>query len=370
LQENPIASLKILKERAMGFFFNFWKRVQKREFAFQGRSKSQTVAVELGQSHLLVLGVEKRTEKPEISHFRLESRPQTTEAVSERLKSIFVEEGLEPRRVHTVLKSSGTVIRILTFPQMKRGELESMLQYEGEKYIPFRLSEVYFDFSVLRENIPAGDSKKMEILLVAVKQQEIHELLEIFQKAGMEVDVIDTGALAFANLLEFLSGELTTQPTGFLDMGTDTSTFGIILRGKPIFIRDISFGGADILKLLKRRLGLDTDTALAIQKEESRMTSEYRVVVEQTLSGLLNELKLSLEYYSDHISNAEPLQTLYLAGRGFRLIPNLSYLEGEIKIPTRRPDIFSHVTVASHLDSSVLRHNEDLLASALGLCLR
>lgn len=354
----------------MGFFFNFWKRIQKKEFGIRGKRPTQTVAVEIGQSHLLVLGVEKRAGKPEICHFRLEPRPSAMEAMSERLRAIFREEGLEPAGVRTALKSSGMVIRILTFPQMKKSELGSMLQYEIEKYIPFKLNEVYFDFDVLREDIPSGDSKKMEMLLVAVKQQEIRELLEIFQKAEIKVDVIDVGAFAFANLLEFLSGESATQPTGFLDMGTDTSTFGIVLRGKPIFIRDISFGGGDILKLLKRRLGLDADTALAIQKERSQMTPEYKAVVEQALSGLLNELKLSLGYYSDHISHAEPLQKLYIAGRGFRFIPDLGYLEREVKIPTHRPDIFSRVAVASHLDESVLKKNEDLLPSTLGLCLR
>lgn len=354
----------------MGFFFNFWKRIQEQKFSIGSQNKTQIVAVELGHSHLLVLGVEKKTQKPEICHFRLEPRPVTAEAISQSLKTIFKEEGLEFRGVRTALKSSGMVIRILTFPQMKKNELVSMLQYEVEKYIPFKLNEVYFDFDILRENIPAGDSKKVEILLVAVKQGEIRELLEICQKAGIEISCIDVGAFAFANLLEFLSPELKTTPTGLLDIGTDTSTFGIILRGKPIFIRDISFGGGDILKSLKRKMGLDTDTALAIQKEESRKSPEYKTAVEEALSGLLNELRLSLGYYQGHIYGAEPLQTLYIAGRGCRFIPDPDYLEREIKIPTRRPDIFSHVNLAPHLDLSVLKNNEDLLPSALGLCLR
>ena len=371
LRENPIVPLKLLSERAMGFFFNSWKRIPKKEFVIGSKSKTQSVAVELGQSHLLVLGVERKMGKPEICHFRLEPRPPTAEAISERLKTIFKEEGLESRGVHTALKSSGMVIRILVFPQMKRSELASMLRYEAEKYIPFKMNEVYFDFEVLRENIPSGgETKKMEMLLVAVKQGEIRELLEIFQKAGIEIGVVDVGAFAFANLLEFLSTDLKTTPTGFLDVGTDTSTFGIILRGKPIFIRDISFGGGDILKLLKRKLVLDTDTVLAIQKGESRMTPEYKAVVEQALSGLLNELRLSLGYYLDHVSDAELVQTLYIAGRGCRFIPDPGYLEREIKIPTRRPDIFSQVGVASHLDKSALKKNEDLLPPILGLCLR
>lgn len=370
LVENPIAPLEILRERTMGFFFHSWKRIQEMISPLGAKAKSQTVAVELGQSHLLLVGVERKGQKPEICRFRLEPRPQTTEATSERLKTIFKEEGLEPRGVHTALKSSGMVIRTLTFPQMEKTELASMLQYEVEKYIPFKVNEVYFDFEVLRENISARDSKKMEMLLVAVKQEEIRELLAIFQMAGIEISCVDVGAFAFANFLEFLSPELKTLPTGFLDLGVDTSTFGIILRGKPIFIRDISFGSGEILKFLKRKLGLERDVVLALQENPSQRSPEYKAVVEQALSGLLNELRLSLGYYLDHISGAEPLQILYLAGRGFRLIPDLDYLEGEMKTPARRPDLFSQFRIASHLDPSLIQNNQDLLPPALGLCLR
>ena len=73
-------------DRAAGFFFNFWKRIQKKEY-----SQTESIVVELGQSHLLVLGVGKETAKPEVCHFLLEPRPLTAEAVSERLRAIFKE---------------------------------------------------------------------------------------------------------------------------------------------------------------------------------------------------------------------------------------------------------------------------------------
>lgn len=374
-KKSPVVPLKDLSERAMGFFLTFWKRIEKRGSLLSQRSLRrsaavETVGIDLGQAHLLILSLEKAAGKPTITHFRFEPRPASPEAMAERLRLIFSEEHFAAKKVRVAIKSQAIVIRVLTLPQMKKSDLASALQYEVEKYIPFKPSEVIMDFQILAENIPRGSGKAMEILLVAVKQPEIHELLKLFQGAGLQVEVIDVSAFAFANLLQFIAPDSKEQTIGFLDMGAEISTFGILLHGKPVFIRDISFGGVDILKLLKRKLGLEPEAALAVQRNLPTMTPEYRGVVEQALATFLTEIKLSMGYYSDHVTGALPLQKLYISGGGFRFIPEDDFLERAIKIPVLRPEIFSRFDIHSTVDQALLKKNEDILPAALGLCLR
>jgi len=328
------------------------------------------IGVDVGRAHLLVLGVERNPNGIEITHFCLEPRPTSPDEVSARLRALFEQEKLNPQDVRTAIKTDGMVIRILSFPQMKKSELSSMLHYEAEKYIPFKSSEVVLDFQILTENIMKGESRTMEVVLVAVKQSEIQTFLSLFQKAKIELGLIDVGAFALSNLLEYLLPETGTEPTAFLDMGMETSTFGILLKGRPLFIRDISFGGGDILKLLKRKLGLDAGQATQLTQKGADVSAEYRAVVEQALSGLVNELKLSLGYYQDHAPGAAGVQALFVFGGGFRLLPDLKYLEKEIQLSVRRPDLFSKVRIQPHLDQASIKANADLLSTAFGLCVR
>lgn len=350
-KENPIALLEDLKERAMGFFLK----------QTQPSTSSQIVGVDISQSHLLVLGVEKNQGSIELVNFRLEPRPSSPEAVSEKLKSIFKEEGFSTRQIRTVLKSDGMVIRILNFPQMKKNELASMLQYEVEKYIPFKANEVFLDFQIINESVQQGDLKSVEILLAAVKQNEITQLIALFQNAGLALEVIDVCAFALANLIEFAYPESMTKPLAFLDMGMENSTFGIILHGQPIFIRDISFGGSDIKKLMKRKQALQQDSQSAVSQKG---------LGEQTIAGLVSEVKLSLGYYLDHVQSAEPIQGLFVSGEGFRSLENLSALEKGVGVPTSRLDFLSRVQVSPRLKSSILIENQDLIEPALGVCIR
>ena len=350
----------------MGFLHRAFQRIQNPPAGIAKSPKGKTVAVDVGQSHLLVLGTE-REEKIKISNFRLEERPSLPGDVSARLKAIFEEEQLGSLGVRTALKTQGMVIRILTFPQMKRTELASMLQYEVEKYIPFKSNEVVIDFDILDENISRGDTKSMEILLVAVKQSEVREFYKILEEAGIRVEMIGIGAAALTNLIEVLFPEAKDSTVGFVDMGRDSSTFGITVKGKPVFIRDISFGGADILKLLRRKTGVEAKEVIAFQKDPSRIPSQHQTVIEQGLSNLVNELRLSLGYYMDHVPGAVPVETLYTTGGGFRLV-SIPTFEDQLKVPVRRLEVLSRIEISSGLDPAHLKENEDLLLPALGLC--
>ena len=353
----------------MGFLHNTLKRIRKVESIKHTGETGKVTAVDVGQSHLLVVAVEKYDGKLRLSNFRLETRPKSSEAVSERLKTIFEEEQFEPKEVRTCIKTSGMVIRILTFPQMKRSELASMLQYEAEKYIPFKSSDVIIDFDVLEENIDRGETKAMEMLLVAVKRNEVYDLHKLFQNAEIQIDSIGIGSAAFANLIGYLLPETLSATIGFLDMGTETSSFGITIRGKPVFVRDISFGGADILKIAQRKMGLAPEKILAGINDASKVPTEYTMVAEQAVGNLLNELKLSLGYYMDHVKEAQPIETMFVAGGGFRMIPDLRLVEDQIKIPVSRPQLASKMDIASQVNADLIKQNEDLLPPVLGLCL-
>jgi len=332
--------------------------------------ESTAVAVDLGQSHILVLSLDKRFGKNEISHFRLEPRPGNPADVSQRLRGIFKEEGLKTEDVRIALKGQGVVIRVLSFPQLKKEDFASSLQYEAEKYIPFRANEVVLDFQILESNISRGNAQMMDTLLVAVKQTEIQQCLQTFQAAALQVGVIDISAFALANLVEYLHPEIKDRTVGFLDVGAEISTFGVLSKGKPVFIRDISFGGTDILKLIKRKLGMEENEVISMQKKSAKFSPDVQALIEQGLESFLTELELSLGYYENHVAGAERLSGLYVAGGGSRFILQSPFLENETKIPMIHPDIFTRIGAREGLDVSTLKENGDLLPVALGLCLR
>ena len=331
---------------------------------------TEIISVDMGASHLLVAGIQKRKTKSLLTHFFIEPIPSSPEAISSRLTTLFAEGGLSTKSVRVAFRGQGVVIRILNFPQMKKEDFASAIRYEAEKYIPFKPDEIFLDFQILSDGIGKGDARFMKVLLVAAKQTEVYQMLKIFQNAGLNIALIDVGAFAVANFIEATVPKVRDFSLGFLDMGLESTTLGILHRGTANFIREISFGGSDIVKPLKRKLGLEADAILDLHKAPDNLTHEHREILGECLESFLTEVKLSLAYYSDNVPDAEPLQTLLVTGSGTRFLPGLGFLEKEIKIPARRPDIFGHVEIQEGLEEKLIRENEDLLSVALGLCLR
>lgn len=371
LKKDPIVLLKNFQGQAMGFSFKLWQTLNQR-FLPQNKAteKGGIVAVDIGQSHLLVLALERTNARPLITHFCLEARPASSEATSEKLRQIFKAGDLPSKKIRVALKGQGVVIRILTFPQMKKEDFSSAIRYEIEKYIPFKANEVVLDFQILRDRIPQGNKQVMEVLLVAAKQAEVYQLMRLLQNADLETSLIDVGAFAVANFVESVLPEESKKSLGFLDVGTDTTSLGILHQGKPAFIREISFGGGDVIKLLKRKLSLESENLAALLNDPARQNEEYRAIVDQSLEAFLTELKLTLNYYSNHIAGADPIQTLVVLGGGARFFRNLDLFEKELGVAARRPEALAHVEVDPRLPLDEMKKNQDLLPVALGLCLR
>ena len=371
LKKNPIDLLKNFQKQAMGFSFNLWQTLNQK-FLPQNKASDQggIVAVDIGQSHLLVLALERKKARPLVTHFHLETRPLSPEDTSEKLRQIFKTENLPTKNIRVALKGQGVVIRMLTFPQMKKEDFSSAIRYEIEKYIPFKSNEVALDFQILKERISQGNKQVMEVLLVAAKHPDVYQLMRLLQNADLETSLIDVGVFAVANFVECLLPEESKKPIGFLDVGTETTGLGIINQGKPVFIREISFGGGDVVKLLKRKLGLEPEGLAAVLNDPALQHEEYQTVVNQSLESFLTELKLTLNYYSNHVAGADPIQTLIVLGGGSRFFTNLGVFEKELGVAALRPDVLPHLEVDPRLPLDEMRKNQDLLPVALGLCLR
>ena len=124
------------------------------------------------------------------------------------------------------------------------------------------------------------------------------------------------------------------------------------------------------MKLLKRKLNLDSSTVLTEKLTSGPPSEDYAQVVEQCLMSLTTELRLSLEYYLEHLPGAEAIRVLYIGGGGSRFVHRLDFFEREVKVPTHKLEALSRVRIREGLDTALIQSNEDLLLMALGLCLR
>lgn len=330
-----------------------------------------TLACDFGRSKILFLEVEKSAEGVKLVRFQKTARQAGQGKPAELLKQFYEAGGYGTRKVRVSVKGQGVVTRFIQFPKMKPEELRSAVTYEVEKYIPFKYNEVVVDFHILDDNVTLASGPGMNLLLVAVKKDDLNGLLQTFRDAALEVELVDVDAIAAINALEFFHPESFKSSVGILDIGAELSTFSVVKDGKPRFIRDISYGGADLAKLLKRKLGL-SDQAAQEQLEVDRVpTPETVQVVKQGLGNLVADLKVSIDYYMDQShSTAEPLKALFISGGGGYHATLIETLTADLSFPVQDMDMLSKIRLGEGIDAEFVKKNQSLLAVSLGLCLR
>ncbi len=346
--------------------------LMKREQAAEVSNRSVvSLACDFGRSKILMLQIQKSADGLKVMRFQNIIRPEGKSEVVDVLKQCFEAGQFETRRVRVSLKGQGVIARFIQFPQMKPQDLRSALSFEVEKYIPFKSDEVIIDYHIVDDGLGGGTAKQMSLLLVAVKRDEVMSLVQAFQTAGLEVEFIDIDSVAIINALEYFHPEDFNSSTAILDIGAEVSNLSVVQQGKPRFIRDISYGGADIVKRLKRKLGFTEQQARAQLQETDKMpAADVTVILQEVLGNLTSDLKVSLDYYLDQIPHAEPVKKIFLGGGEAYHPVVLETLKRDLKLPVQPMCILEKVELSPEIDQSLFMKSLGFLPVPFGLCLR
>ena len=329
---------------------------------------SVRMACDLGKSKVVFVEIEKSADGIKLTKFL--KAPRTPGKEAELLKDLLTQGGFASNKVRISVKGQGVIIRFVSFPQMKLEDLKSSISFELDQYIPFKSHEVVWDCQILEENVTTPTGTGMNVLLVAVKHDDLYATIQTFQGAGLQIELIDVDALALANVLEFFHPEEVKSTTAILDIGSEISTLNVIHNGRPRFIRDITYGGMDILKRLRRKLGLTQEQALQ-QIEVDRVPSpEATNVIQEALHDLVSELRVSLNYYLDQIHAAEPVKKIFIGGGGAYHPLVIETLTQNLGFPVEAIQTIDKIQVGNGTDANLVKQNQGLLTVALGLCIR
>ncbi|GLI54212.1 hypothetical protein TISLANDTSLP1_19050 [Thermodesulfovibrio yellowstonii] len=139
----------------------------------------------------------------------------------------------DPKVALAISGPTYTAVKILQVPYINKDEIALNLPLELDKYIPFSVKEVYYDFHILEQS---KNRNSAELLVAVANKQIVDEYVNIFEKAGITLVAIDIGALALYNIYEVNYSDVDT--VAVINIGENVINFAIAKKNKPIYIRD------------------------------------------------------------------------------------------------------------------------------------
>jgi type IV pilus assembly protein PilM len=310
------------------------------------------------------------------------------------IKKILKQKNINGSNIVSAIPGDSAIIRYIKVPYMTSEELKNMIPYDAEQYIPLSMDQVVFDYQVLNE-IEEENQKKMEVLLVAVKNDTMNQHLSLLKDCGISPVAIDVDAFSLCNAYVLNAeepaegGGVNADTVALINMGAKLTTITIVEKDIPHLTRDVNIGGNNFTKEIQREFGLSFAQAEELKKqravtmvesEELLLTSmpsgdddkSQRIfeAITPALNKLLNDIRRSFDYYESTVKR-KPVQKILLSG-GSSKIKNIDrFLSERLGIPVEINYPFKNINISSKtFDFDYLRANAVHFNVAIGLALR
>jgi type IV pilus assembly protein PilM len=120
--------------------------------------------------------------------------------VAEELKGLLLENKIGCKDAACALSSYTAIIKKVQVPFLKVEELEETIRTEAEAVIPFSLNEIYYSYYIM--GVDEEISDMMNVQIVAVKKEIVDNFIDVFQRAGLRLHILDVDVFGVASLVE------------------------------------------------------------------------------------------------------------------------------------------------------------------------
>jgi len=339
-----------------------------------------SVGLDIGASSIKAVQLKRSGKGYELQHLGMAPlRPETivdgvimdSETVISAIKEIYAANQITTQDVAVAVSGHSVIVKKIKVQRMKPQELEEVIPWEAEQYIPYAIEDVNLDFQVLETNPP--DSPEMDVLLVAVKKDIINDYLTILASAGLNVGVVDVDAFALENAYSISYEVKPDEIVALINLGAAVMNINILKGGVSEFTRDSAIGGNRYTESIQKMLGLSYDQAEALklgQEVEGRTFADAKPVIEMVNAELSAEIRRSLDFFRSS-THHDTIHRVLLSGGCARLPGLVSYLNEALDLPIELNNPLRAVKAdPKRFDPEYLDYIAPQLAVSVGLALR
>jgi type IV pilus assembly protein PilM len=267
-----------------------------------------------------------------------------SDAVAATLKQTFSDNGLSPR-VRLGIANQRVVVRTLRLPAIEDPEeLEAAIRFQAEEQIPMPIDQAVLDYRVIGGVGSDGSTQQIDVVVVAARRDMIVASLKPLRDAGLEPLGVDLSAFGLIRALgdrdaPRANPDVPAAAVLYCNVG-DVTNLAVAKGRSCLFTRVAPAGLEDVATSLAGIAGLTPDharlwmthvglaTPLEQLEGDPALLGQVRTALEAGVSTLIDELRLSLDFYGAQES-AVPVERIVLSGPA-SAIPGLAEQMGSV----------------------------------------
>jgi type IV pilus assembly protein PilM len=272
------------------------------------------------------------------------------------LKGLYSSHKLS-KRVRLGVGNQRVIVRTLRLPAIEDPkEMEAAIRFQAQEQIPMPLDQAVLQHQVVG-GVPAqeGSGPQVDVVVIAARRDMITSFAEPLRRAGLEPEGIDLSAFGMIRALASFApappaeGDASSQRDAILYCNVGDVLNLAVARGRSCLFTRVSGTGMEaIIARLSTARGLSPEHAeqwllhvgleapLESIEGDPEIVAAARRALEEGVAGLVDELRLSLDYYRA-LESAVPVSGVVLCGAGSAIRGLGPAMEEQVGLPISAP---------------------------------
>ncbi len=305
---------------------------------YMGKGKNEkprnVVAFEIGSKYIKI--VEGKYSKDKLSVYKM-AQVETPMAaiedgaiIDERalvnvLQVAINQLGIKSKDAVVTSNSSSIIDREIIIPSVDESEMESVIKYEIQQYLPINLDEYIVEYVVV-DKLVDSEGPKLKVNVISYPKDMVNGYYKLIKSLGLNPYVLDVTYNSLKKIVNHTGIIKNNGQVGgtvaFVDMGATSINVTIFKRGQLDFTRVIKSGGETIDQALSSRLDMSIKSTESMKIDKGNLLDiqeddEINTIIKETVDEMIGELEQILQFASN--KNGENVEEVVIYGGASKL---------------------------------------------------
>ncbi len=264
------------------------------------------------------------------------------DTVQKALRGLLHSAGVKIRTAYIAVGGSQTTARPVRMPTVPDEVLRKTIQFEASRYLPSSPEEHLIGYGILNRT-----AEQTEILLVAAPRTITDPAVEVAEKCGLEVELVELQPFAGVRTVQAVHQDHLPMTYGVIDFGGGHTQISVVRNTFLLLTRHIPIAGETFTAALKGYFHYDDQQAQDIKAglnlaeliEQGAHPQENPPLrlIQPIMDELVREIRRSLNYYQSQYQSGknpnERIECLYLIGGSALLKGSAEYISHKLGLP-------------------------------------
>ncbi len=273
-----------------------------------------------------------------LAHARVPIEGTGDEALAHAITKALASIQLTVRKAAVSIPTQDVLIRYFTIPPIPKPEWERAVQFEARKYLPFKIDDLVWGYSVLRPSGGRGAAAKaarLEVVFIGVPRSTLTRFRTILAHVEVQATTLEARSLSLARLVRAGKNQPFNEFTCLVEVEPASAHLAIVRDRLPYLTRDIRFT-------------IPPADAAAANPTRPDPRAEH----------ILSELRVSMDFFAREYPSAV-LSKIVLIGEPSLVDAWRGWLAAQLQKPVEHGEVLLNAPIDRELPLSA--------ASAIGL---